>query len=158
MLLNAGLPTINRVRVKHLYLYEDLGLHHSPKEFLQQTRTLNLSLLSPSQPSSYNPATYFEACICAEVSMQLKTNLYLDYCKMCLELHTSEINFLPYLSLTAAVWLSRPIFRHQLNSQPFPTYCHQTLTLRLFRPPNHYIETLSCQPLKAIEQAYVTRD
>jgi len=55
------------MRVKHLKLYEDLGLHHAPKVFLQQARTLNLSLLSSSQPSSYDPATYFEACICTEV-------------------------------------------------------------------------------------------
>lgn len=105
MLLNAGLPTISTVRVKHLNLYEDLGLHHAPKVFLQQARTLNLSLPSPSQPSSYNPATYFEACICTGVSMQLKSNLYPDYCKTSLELHASEITFPPYLSLTAAVWL-----------------------------------------------------
>lgn len=104
-LLNAGLPTTSTVRVKHLNLYEDLGLYHTPKVFLQQARTLNLSLLSPSQPSSYNPATDFEACISTEVSVQLNSNLYPDYCKTSLELHTSGINFLPYLSLTASVGL-----------------------------------------------------
>lgn len=104
-LLNFGLPSISTVSIKNLNLYENLGLHHSLKVFLQQVWTLNLSLLSPSQPSSYNPDTYFEACICTEVSMQLRSNLYPDYYKTSPKLHTNELKLLPYLSSTTATGL-----------------------------------------------------
>lgn len=127
---------------KNLNLYENLGLHHSPKVFPQQVWTLNLSLLRPSQPSSYNPDTYFEACICIELSMHLKSNLYPDYYKTSLKLHTNELNVLPYLSSTTAVGLQCPIFTHQLNSQPFSTYCHKTLPLRLWPCLDPSITTL----------------
>lgn len=85
------------MRIKHLNLYEDLGLHHTPEVVLQQARTLNLSLLS-SQPDLYNSAMYFEACICTEVSVKLKSNLYPDDCKTSLELCASEIGKLCAIS------------------------------------------------------------
>lgn len=88
-LSSSRLPSISTVSIKNLNLYENLGLHHSPKVVPQQVWTSNFSLLSPSQPSSYKPDLFFEACICTEVFMQLRSNLYPDYYKTSPNLHTN---------------------------------------------------------------------